>query len=317
MSALFGHRKGAFTGAAADRPGLLRAADKGVLFLDEIGELGLDEQAMILRAIEEKTFLPVGADKEVASDFQLIAGTNRDLGEAVAAGRFRDDLFARLNLWTFALPALRDRREDIEPNLDYELDRFAEREGSRVSFNSEARRGLSSLSPPRPSRLDRQFPRPRRQRHPHGDLRAGRPDRPRHRRGGDRAAEAAMVRRQPAPEERLRSKRSAAPTGWPRSTRSTGSSWPRWCGSAGAADRCRKRAGPVQRLAHAPRIGQRCRPAAQISAAVRAGLGAGLKLIDRFIARGAAARPTGGGSARIRAGGGACRPAPRRRAGRG
>lgn len=139
MSALFGHRKGAFTGAVADRPGLLRSADKGMLFLDEIGELGLDEQAMILRAIEDKRFLPVGADKEVASDFQLIAGTNRDLGEAVAAGAFRDDLYARLNLWTFRLPGLADRREDIEPNLGYELDRFAEREGDQASFNKEAR----------------------------------------------------------------------------------------------------------------------------------------------------------------------------------
>ncbi|MGF7149170.1 transcriptional regulatory protein RtcR [Sphingomonas zeicaulis] len=139
MSALFGHRKGAFTGAVADRPGLLRAADTGMLFLDEIGELGLDEQAMILRAIEDKRFLPVGADKEAASDFLLIAGTNRDLGQAVAAGGFRDDLYARLNLWTFSLPGLAERREDIEPNLDYELDRFAEREGNRVSFNKEAR----------------------------------------------------------------------------------------------------------------------------------------------------------------------------------
>ncbi len=139
MSALFGHRKGAFTGAAADRPGLLRTADTGMLFLDEIGELGLDEQAMILRAIEDKRFLPVGADKESSSDFQLIAGTNRDLGRAVAEGRFRDDLYARLNLWTFALPGLAERREDIEPNLDYELDRFAEREGTRVTFNKEAR----------------------------------------------------------------------------------------------------------------------------------------------------------------------------------
>ncbi|MBB6124913.1 transcriptional regulatory protein RtcR [Sphingobium subterraneum] len=139
MSALFGHRKGAFTGAVADRPGLLRSADKGMLFLDEIGELGLDEQAMILRAIEDKRFLPVGSDREVGSDFQLIAGTNRDLGDAVAAGAFRDDLYARLNLWTFRLPGLADRREDIEPNLDYELDRFAEREGAMVSFNKEAR----------------------------------------------------------------------------------------------------------------------------------------------------------------------------------
>lgn len=139
MSALFGHRKGAFTGAVQDRPGLLKTADKGVLFLDEIGELGLDEQAMILRAVEDGRFLPVGADKETASDFQLIAGTNRDLVDEVAAGRFREDLFARLNLWTFSLPGLAERREDIAPNLDYELERFAEREGTRVTFNKEAR----------------------------------------------------------------------------------------------------------------------------------------------------------------------------------
>lgn len=139
MSALFGHRKGAFTGAVTDRQGLLMAADNGVLFLDEIAELGADEQAMILRAVEEKRFLPVGMDRDVSSDFQLIAGTNVDLARAARQGRFREDLFARLNLWTFALPGLRDRREDIEPNLDYELDRFAEREGDRVTFNKEAR----------------------------------------------------------------------------------------------------------------------------------------------------------------------------------
>lgn len=139
MSALFGHRKGAFTGAIEGRAGLLKSADTGMLFLDEIGELGLDEQAIILRAIEEKRFLPVGADKEAESEFQLIAGTNSDLNVAVAKGEFREDLYARLNLWTFTLPGLADRREDIEPNLDYELDRFAEREGDRVTFNKEAR----------------------------------------------------------------------------------------------------------------------------------------------------------------------------------
>lgn len=139
MSALFGHVKGAFTGASGERAGLLKSADKGVLFLDEIGELGLDEQAMCLRAIEEKRFLPVGADRETSADFQLIAGTNRDLGEAVQAGRFREDLYARLNLWTFRLPALKDRKEDIEPNLDFELRRFLEREGQNVTFNKEAR----------------------------------------------------------------------------------------------------------------------------------------------------------------------------------
>ncbi|QLC20773.1 sigma 54-interacting transcriptional regulator [Parasphingopyxis sp. CP4] len=139
MSALFGHRKGAFTGAIEGRAGLLKSADTGMLFLDEIGELGLDEQAIILRAVEEKRFLPVGADAESASDFQLIAGTNSNLADAVVGGSFREDLLARLNLWTFSLPGLAERREDIEPNLDYELDRFAEREGSRVQFNMEAR----------------------------------------------------------------------------------------------------------------------------------------------------------------------------------
>jgi len=139
MSALFGHVKGAFTGAQKDRPGLLRAADKGVLFLDEVGELGLDEQAMLLRALEEKTFLPLGSDDEAHSDFQLIAGTNRDLSAAVRQGRFREDLLARINLWTFSLPGLKNRCEDIEPNLDFELDRFAEKAGRQVTFSKEAR----------------------------------------------------------------------------------------------------------------------------------------------------------------------------------
>lgn len=139
MSALFGHRKGAFTGAVSDRPGLLRAAHKGVVFLDEIGELGMDEQAMLLRALEEKKFLPVGADAEVKSDFQLIAGTNRDLRERVLAGGFREDLLARIDLWTFRLPGLAERREDIEPNLEYELDRFARSGGGRVRMSREVR----------------------------------------------------------------------------------------------------------------------------------------------------------------------------------
>ena len=110
-----------------------------MLFLDEIGELGADEQAMLLRAVEEKRFLPVGADREVESRFQLIAGTNRDLQADVRAGRFREDLLARINLWTFPLPGLRDRHEDIEPNLAYELDQHARRTGQNVTFSREAR----------------------------------------------------------------------------------------------------------------------------------------------------------------------------------
>ncbi len=140
MSTLFGHVKGAFTGAQGERPGLLRAASGGLLFLDEIGELGLDEQAMLLKAIEEKHFFPFGSDREVESDFQLIAGTHRDLRQWVAEGRFREDLYARINLWTFELPGLAQRPEDIEPNLDFELERHAREQGQRARFNLEARR---------------------------------------------------------------------------------------------------------------------------------------------------------------------------------
>jgi transcriptional regulatory protein RtcR len=139
MSTLFGHVKGAFTGAVSDRAGLLRSANGGMLFLDEIGELGIDEQAMMLRAIEDKRFMPVGSDKEIASDFQLIAGTNRDLAANVETGKFREDLLARLALWTFALPGLKSRSEDIEPNLEFELTRHANTDGSHVTFNKEAR----------------------------------------------------------------------------------------------------------------------------------------------------------------------------------
>jgi len=140
MSTLFGHVKGAFTGAQNERTGLLRSANGGVLFLDEIGELGTDEQAMLLKAIEDKRFPPFGCDREVESNFQLIAGTNCDLRERIREGRFRADLYARINLWTFRLPALAERLEDIEPNLDYELARYARDYGVQVRFNVEARR---------------------------------------------------------------------------------------------------------------------------------------------------------------------------------
>ncbi|EPN0617431.1 sigma 54-dependent transcriptional regulator [Escherichia coli] len=131
---------GAFTGARESREGLLRSANGGMLFLDEIGELGADEQAMLLKAIEEKTFYPFGSDRQVSSDFQLIAGTVRDLRQLVAEGKFREDLYARINLWTFTLPGLRQRQEDIEPNLDYEVERHATLTGDSVRFNTEARR---------------------------------------------------------------------------------------------------------------------------------------------------------------------------------
>lgn len=138
-STLFGHKKGAFTGAAADRAGLLRSAHEGVLFLDEIGELGADEQAMLLKAVEEKRFYPMGSDREVASDFQLIAGTNRDLRIDVAAGRFREDLYARINLWAYTLPGLAQRPEDLEPNIDHQLARAAAELGRAVRFTAESK----------------------------------------------------------------------------------------------------------------------------------------------------------------------------------
>ncbi len=138
MSALFGHAKGAFTGAQTERAGLLREANKGVLFLDEIGELGLDEQAMLLRAIEDKSFSPLGSDKEVSSDFQLIAGTNQNLHQLIKAGKFREDLLARINLWTYELPSLRNRIEDLEPNIAFELKKITKVVGYKVSFNEAA-----------------------------------------------------------------------------------------------------------------------------------------------------------------------------------
>lgn len=139
MSALFGHIKGSFTGAVNERLGLLREADKGLLFLDEIGELGLDEQAMLLRAIEEKRFMPFGADKETQSDFQLIAGTNQNLFEQVRKGEFREDLLARINLWTYEMPPLKKRIEDLAPNIDHELESFTRKAGHKVNFNKGAR----------------------------------------------------------------------------------------------------------------------------------------------------------------------------------
>lgn len=139
MSTLFGHVQGSYTGAVGERAGLLREAHGGLLFLDEVGELGADEQAMLLRAVEEKRFMPLGSDVTVESDFQLICGTNRDLHAEVRAGRFRDDLLARIHFWTFRLRSLAERREDIEPNLTYELEKLTSDTGRRYRFNKEAR----------------------------------------------------------------------------------------------------------------------------------------------------------------------------------
>ena len=140
QSALFGYRKGAFTGAIADTDGFIKEADGGVLFLDEIGTLPSDTQALLLKAIEEKTFRPLGAKTDERSDFQLICGTNADLESAVEAGKFRRDLLERINLWSFRLPGLADRREDIEPNIEYEIERYSRETKEHISFNREARK---------------------------------------------------------------------------------------------------------------------------------------------------------------------------------
>lgn len=146
MSALFGHNKGAFTGATTSRDGLLRKADGGLLFLDEIGELGDEEQAMLLSAIEEKQFYPMGSDKPVSSDFQIIAGTNCDLREQCEDGNFREDLLARLNLWEFHLPSLKERPEDIEPNIDFELARLSAELGLRIRLGGRAREAFLAFA---------------------------------------------------------------------------------------------------------------------------------------------------------------------------
>lgn len=112
---LFGHRKGAFTGAAEAREGLFRAADGGTLLLDEIGELPLALQAKLLRALQEGEILPLGATKPVEIDVRIVAATNRTLSSEVEAGRFREDLLYRLNVFPLALPALRARPDDIAP----------------------------------------------------------------------------------------------------------------------------------------------------------------------------------------------------------
>lgn len=131
-SQLFGHRKGAFTGADKDTEGLFQRAGSGTLFLDEIGEMSLLTQAKILRAIEQKEILPVGAAEPVKVATRIIAATNKDLAQSVEAGKFREDLYYRLNVVSLRLPPLRDRREDIPELVDHLLAKQARSLGKQI-----------------------------------------------------------------------------------------------------------------------------------------------------------------------------------------
>jgi Nif-specific regulatory protein len=145
---LFGYRKGAFTGADRDHPGLFQQADEGTLFLDEIGELPLDCQAKLLRIIEGKGFRPVGATAEVNVDVRMIAATHRDLAKEVREGRFREDLNFRLQVIPIRVPPLRDHAEDIPAVVDFFLSRLAVECRRKVRLTEAALRRLQSYSWP-------------------------------------------------------------------------------------------------------------------------------------------------------------------------
>ena len=125
-SVLFGHARGAFTGAVSPRDGLVKQADGGTLFLDEIGEMPPSIQKAFLRVLQEQRFRPVGGKEEVSSDFRLVAATNRDLAAMVRAGEFRKDLFYRINTLTLRLPPLRDHLEDVEEIARHHIRRFCD-----------------------------------------------------------------------------------------------------------------------------------------------------------------------------------------------
>ncbi len=132
-SELFGHVKGAFTGAIKDKAGIFEAANHGSLFLDEVGNLDMDIQAKLLRAIETQEFKPVGASQLKKSDVRIIAATNRDLEEQVRKGQFREDLFYRLNVFPITVPPLRERIEDIPLLVEHFLEKYARDAGKRVT----------------------------------------------------------------------------------------------------------------------------------------------------------------------------------------
>ena len=131
-SELFGHKKGAFTGATDDKLGLFKVADSGTLFLDEIGELPLNLQVKLLRAIEDKEFIPVGGIKSVSTDVRIIAATNQDLFEKTKSGEFREDLFYRLNVVEIKLPSLNDRKEDIPLLINHFIEKYCNEMGKKI-----------------------------------------------------------------------------------------------------------------------------------------------------------------------------------------
>jgi two-component system, NtrC family, response regulator len=138
-SELFGHKEGAFTGATKDKKGLIEEANGGTLFLDEIGEMHLDLQSKLLRVLETSEFIKVGDTKSVKINVRIIAATNRNLEEEVRAGKFREDLFYRLDVFTILLPPLRERKEDIPELANYYLSFFAEKTNKRFKgINQEA-----------------------------------------------------------------------------------------------------------------------------------------------------------------------------------
>jgi transcriptional regulator with GAF, ATPase, and Fis domain len=129
---LFGHEKGAFTGAVQQRLGRFELAEGGTLFLDEIGELPAETQIALLRVLQEHEFERVGGTKAIQADVRVIAATNRDLHAAIAAGTFRRDLFYRLNVFPIEMPSLRDRREDIPLLVEYFIHRYASKMGKKI-----------------------------------------------------------------------------------------------------------------------------------------------------------------------------------------
>jgi two-component system, NtrC family, response regulator PilR len=148
-SELFGHRRGSFTGAVADKAGLFQQADGGILFLDEIGELSLGLQVKLLRALQERKVKPIGDTAETEVDVRVVAATNRELEEEVARGGFRSDLYYRLNVIEVRLPPLRQRREDIPLLIDHFVRRYAvEQEKRLAGVTGEAMKVLQSYDYP-------------------------------------------------------------------------------------------------------------------------------------------------------------------------